>query len=104
MFQNAITSASFFIGIFCYCYYYYYYYYYCFTFLFSFSTYSLAVFFINFYSFQFYMLLIYNTIEKKERTINFGPQEQEILDQFTNFELHLQFKLGMPHSLLTCSS
>ena len=50
------------------------------------------------------MLLIYNTIEKKERTINFGPQEQEILDQFTNFELHLQFKLGMPHSLLTCSS
>ena len=50
------------------------------------------------------MLLIYNTIEKKERTINFGPQEQEILDQLTNFELHLQFKLGMPHSLLTCSS
>ena len=53
------------------------------------------------------MFVIYNAVEKKKRKnpnfINFDPHEQQTLEHFTNFELHLLFKFGMSLSLLTCS-
>ena len=54
------------------------------------------------------IFLIYYANEKKKKRkdpnfIIFDPHEQEILEQFTNFELHLLFKLGMSASLSTFS-